>query len=172
MPIINQLLLIIVRFYSMFPWGLGQSLKKNYCSSALYLSKSCSFLWRFVGAFLLLLLLTIIIVINNITVTVNNNIKLIFLLLLFGGFCLVLKCAINNCLSLLFYCSRSCFTLWIPDSILPYCRRTLPRVQRPLPGEAVSRGHAVCGLWSQPETVHLPVPTRKAWRVFRCMSQP
>lgn len=110
------------------------------------LSKSSSFLLRFVGAFLVLLLLL-------------------------SHFLLVLRCAINNCLLLLFYCSRSCFALWMPDSILTYCRRALPRVQWSLSGEAVSRGHAVCGLWSQPETVHLPVPTRKAWRVFRCMSQ-
>lgn len=145
--VINQLLLIIVCFYNMFPWGLGQSLEKNYCSSAVYLPKSCSFLWRFAGAFLLLLLLL-------------------------SHFLLVLKCAINNALSLLLYCSRWCFTLWIPDSVLPYCRSTVPRLHGSLPGEAVPRGHAVCGLRSQPETVHLPVPTGKAWRVFRCMSQP
>lgn len=52
---------------------------------------------------------------------------------------------------------------------VPLChRRTVPRVQRSLRGEAVSGGHAVCRLRSQQETVPLPVSTGEARRVLRC----
>lgn len=55
---------------------------------------------------------------------------------------------------------------------VPLChRRTVPRGQRSLRGEAVSRGYAVCWLRSQQETVPLPVSTGKARRVLRCRVQ-
>lgn len=75
-PIINQLLLIIVGFYNTLPWGLGQSLKKNYNGFATYLSKGRIF---------------------------PEGLR-VFLLLLLSHSLLVLKCEINNCLSLLSYC--------------------------------------------------------------------
>lgn len=55
---------------------------------------------------------------------------------------------------------------------VPLChRRTVSRGQRSLRGEAVSRGHAVCWLRSQQETVPLPVSTGKARRVLRCRAR-
>lgn len=99
-PIRRHLLLITVVFYSMLPWGLGQPLKKNCISFATYLFEVCLFCENWGG----------------------------FLLLLLSHSLLVLKCEINKCLSLLLYCCKSCFTLCIPDSILTFCRRTLPRV--------------------------------------------
>lgn len=68
--------------------------------------------------------------------------------------------------------SHSCAP-WTFSSVLIMCvplcnRRTVPRVQRPLRGEAVSRGHAVRRLRSQQETVPLPVSTGEARRMLRC----
>lgn len=61
---------------------------------------------------------------------------------------------------------------WFPlcwSCMFPFCRRrTVPWVQWSLRGEAVSRGHAVCRLRSQQETVPLPVSTGEARRVLRC----
>lgn len=61
---------------------------------------------------------------------------------------------------------------WFPlywSYVFPLChRRTVPGVQRSVHGEAMSRGHAVCRLRSQQETIPLPVSTGKAWRVLRC----
>lgn len=67
-------------------------------------------------------------------------------------------------------CRVNPFVYW--SCIFHLChRRTVPGVQRSLCGEAVSGRHAVCRLWSQQETVPLPVSTRKARRVLRCRAE-